>query len=138
MYGVLGALLRHMAGCAIRGRDVRMGRRLNGRVTTEALRAIPRHGIRPARDIVRIVAGVARQLSAAVAEARRLAKAVRLVDDLEAIAAFLGVEVNDVGAEGLPRAKGEYAAIEAADHLRQFDACGFQVTLHADVHLKCR
>src|SRR5262249_61674702 len=105
-------------------------------MAADALGAIPHDRIRATWDVMRVVACVAGQPSAAVAEARRLAEPVCLIDNLEAVAAFLSVEVNDVGAERLSRTKGEHAAIEAPGHLRQFDARGFQMTLHADVHLE--
>src|SRR5262249_39217955 len=117
-------------------RQVRMSSGLHRRMTARAFRAIPRHGIGATRNIVRVVARVAGQAPAAVTEACRLAKTIRLIDDLEAVAAFGHIEMHYGGAEGLTRTEGKDVAVEAADHLRQLDARGLQMALHADVHLE--
>ena len=136
VHGVLGAALGHMATGAIRGREARMAGGLDRRMTPDALRPVPRHGSRATRNIVRVVASIAGQPPAARPEACRLPEAVCLVDDLKPIPAGSRVEVHDVVAERLSGAEGEDRAVEAPDHLRQLDAGGLQVTLHADVHLQ--
>ena len=72
----------------------------------------------------------------ALPETGGLAQTICLVDDFKPILAGVRIEVDDIGAERLPGAEGKDTAIEAADHLRQLDAGGLQMTLHADVHLQ--
>src|SRR5690242_19585932 len=99
-----------------------------------AFRAIGRHGGFATRDIVRIVARATGQPPTARTETGGLAQTVRLVDDLKPVSSGVRIEVDHIGTERLPRAKRKGAAIEAADHLRQLDAGGLEMTLHADIH----
>ena len=65
-------------------------------------------------------------------------ESVCLTDDLKPIAPGGRIEVDYVGAKRFAGAEGKNAAIEAPDHLRQLDAGGLQMALHANVHLERR
>ena len=137
MNDVLRPPLRHVATHAVAVGRMRLHRDLPGLVALDAFLVVPVHARLTVLDIVRIVTGGAAKFPFAFEKTFRLAQPVHGIHDLELRfppRPWSVIERELKSAQRLPCTVGKRPAIEAADSVRQREARGFQVTLHADFH----
>src|SRR5580704_179762 len=133
VYEVLGSALRHVT---IHARGVRRIFMWDGMALSAHAIVVP-GGFGTVRNIVRVVAGEAGQRAVAAEKTLRLAEPIGGVDDLVLVipsGAGGMIEKDHEFAERLSRPVRERASIKSSDRIRQPEAGGFEMALHAHLH----